>query len=736
MARAAQKIKAETSENIPPLLPADDKNSRLTLALQEYLKENEIESIWEAYRYSKQAHEGQKRKSGEDYIMHPVSVACIAARFHLDSPSIQAALLHDVVEDTAISLDDIKTKFGSKVAKLVEGLSKLDKIQFDDATEAQAENFRKMLLAMSQDVRVILIKLSDRLHNMQTLDHLKPEKQLRIAQETADIYSPIANRLGLNNLYQELEDLCFRYIHPVRYKTIHKAIMASRGNRKEVIEKILDDIKTKLKTFDIDADVFGREKNPASIHRKMINKQTGFSQIYDIYAFRIIVKKHNECYLALGALHALYKPIPGKFKDYIAIPKANGYQSLHTTLFGPFGMPIEIQIRTDSMHKLAEAGVAAHWLYKTKDAHVTELQQQTNQWLNRLLDIQKEGASSLDFLEHLKVDLFPDEVYVFSPKGKIFVLPKGSSTIDFAYAVHSDVGNSAVAAKINQELVPLRTEINTGDHIEIVTAPLAKPNPTWLNFVITGKARAQIRAYLRSAESDDLIILGYSMLNSALKAFHIDPDSIKKKHWDKLTHDYHLENKNQILIDIALGKRVNIMVAHQLTVIMDGIKKTPNQSKMLDVITIKGSEGMAIQLASCCHPIPGDPILGFINKDKGLIIHTHDCPAIRKFNLDPDRWLDVEWEPNSDRLFKVNLDVLVWNEKGMLAKIASVISESNSNIDNVSLAEPDGSKFVTINFVVQVKDRIHLAELIRNLRKIDKISRVNRVKAIKSLGSL
>ena len=735
MAKTAQSRKAEQEVNQgPQLLPADIPNSKLTLLLKNYLKNEEIETIWRAYQYSHLAHSGQKRRSGEDYIMHPVSVACIAANLHLDAPSIQAALLHDVVEDTTVSFADIKKEFGPQVAKLVEGLSKLDRIQFDDATEAQAENFRKMLLAMSQDVRVILVKLADRLHNMETLEHLKPEKQLRIAQETLDIYSPIANRLGLNNIYQQLEDLCFKYIHPLRYKTLHKAIMASRGNRKEVVGKILMEIEEKLKSEKINAEVFGREKNPASIHRKMLDKHTGFSQIYDIYAFRIIVKDAKDCYLTLGALHALFKPIPGKIKDYIAIPKANGYQSLHTTLFGPFGMPIEIQIRTDNMHKLAEAGVAANWLYKTKDAHVTELQQQTNQWLKRLLEIQTDGADSLEFLEHLKVDLFPDEVYVFSPKGKIFVLPKGSSTIDFAYAVHSDVGNSAVAAKINQELVPLRTEVKTGDHVEIIAAPLAKPNPAWLNFVITGKARAQIRSYLRTAASDDLIILGYSMLNNALKAFHIDPDSIKKKHWDKLAQDYHLKNKNQILTDIALGKRVNIMVAHQLTTIMDGIKKTQNQTKLLDVITIKGSEGMAIQLASCCHPIPGDPILGFINKDRGLIIHTHDCPAIRKFNLDPDRWLDVEWEANADSLFKVNLDVLVWNEKGMLAKIAAVIAESNSNIDNVSLQESDGSKFANINFIVQVKDRIHIADLIRNLRKIDKISRVNRVKALKPIG--
>ena len=714
------------------LLPVDQGNSRLTQLIKTYLPKKEVDKVWEAYRFSEKAHSGQKRRSGEAYISHPVSVACIAARFHLDSQSIQAALLHDVVEDTEVTESDIELKFGKQVSVLVTGLSKLDKVEFQDANEAQAENFRKMLLAMTQDVRVMLIKLSDRLHNMQTIQSLEESKKTRIAQETIDIYAPIANRLGLNNLYQELEDLCFEVLHPVRYKTIQKAIKASRGNRKEVIEKISNEISNKLNSVKTKSEITGREKNPASIHRKMLEDQTGFNQINDIYAFRIIVNDINDCYLTLGTLHSLYNPIPGKFKDYIAIPKANGYQSLHSTLLGPFGVPVEIQIRTKNMHQLAEAGVAAHWLYKTKDAHVTDLQQKTNQWLKRMLEIQNDSSNSLEFLEHLKVDLFPDEVYVFSPDGKIFALPKNSSTIDFAYAVHSDVGNKAVSAKINQILVPLRTRLSTGDHVEIITSTLAKPNPTWLNFVITGKARSQIRNYLRSAESKDLIFLGEKMLNNALNAFHIHPTAIKKKHWNKLILDYHVESKDEILMDIALGKKVNVMVAHQLTNLMDGVASNKKQTKMLDVITIKGSDDMAIQLANCCHPIPGDPILGYINKEKGLVIHTHDCQIVNELSLDHDRWVDVEWEPDSEKLFNVRLSVLVVNERGMLGKIASVIADAESNIDNVSLQDMDGSPFATLNFVVQVRHRLHLAELIRNLRKITKVNKITRVKNYKN----
>ena len=709
------------------IIPADHPESKLSQAIT-YLKKSEIQDVYRAYNYAFECHIDQKRRSGEPYITHPVSVACIAANLHLDGPSIIAALLHDVVEDTPATLKEVESKFGKQVAKLVDGLSKLDKLNFNDVVEAQAENFRKMLLAMSSDIRVMIIKLCDRTHNMQTLGHLNEQKRKRIAQETVDIYAPIANRLGLNRIYQELENLCFKHIHPLRHQTISKAIASARGNRKEVVEKILMEVEAKLKKEKIKAEILGREKQPASIHKKMAEKNLGFSEISDIYAFRIIVEDIKDCYHALGVLHSLYKPIPGRFKDYIAMPKANGYQSLHTTLFGPFGMPLEIQIRTLLMNNLAEAGVAAHWMYKTKENQVTRLQQDTNQWLKRLLEIQSDSADSLEFLEHLKVDLFPDEVYVFSPKGKIFVLPKGSTAVDYAYAVHTDVGNSCFVCKINNELVPLRTEVKTGDHIEIITGPMAKPNPSWLNFVITGKARSQIRAFMKKAESSDLVILGYSILNKALKAFHMEPDSIKKKHWDKLLHDYHLKNKDEILIDIALGKRVNIMVAHQLSSIVSGQSSVGRQEKFLDVISIKGSEGMAIDLADCCHPIPGDPILGYIDKDRGLIIHTHECNEIKKIKVDPEKWVDVEWEPNPDRLFKVKLDILVSNERGVLAKIASVIAEMESNIDKLTTEESDGGGFTSINFLIEVKSRIHLADIIRNLRKIEQVSRITRFK--------
>ena len=709
------------------IIPADHPESKLSQAIT-YLKKTEIQDVYKAYDYAFECHIDQKRRSGEPYITHPVSVACIAANLHLDAPSIIAALLHDVVEDTPATLKEVESQFGKQVAKLVDGLSKLDKLNFNDVVEAQAENFRKMLLAMSSDIRVMIIKLCDRMHNMQTLGHLNEQKRKRIAQETVDIYAPIANRLGLNRIYQELENLCFKHIHPLRHQTITKAIASARGNRKEVVEKILTEVEAKLKKEKIKAEILGREKQPASIHKKMSEKNLGFSEISDIYAFRIIVDDIKDCYHALGVLHALYKPIPGRFKDYIAIPKANGYQSLHTTLFGPFGMPLEIQIRTLLMNNLAEAGIAAHWMYKTKENQVSRLQQDTNQWLKRLLEIQSDSADSLEFLEHLKVDLFPDEVYVFSPKGKIFVLPKGSTAVDYAYAVHTDVGNSCFVCKINNELVPLRTEVKTGDHIEIITGPMAKPNPSWLNFVITGKARSQIRAFMKKAESSDLVILGYSILNKALKAFHIEPDSIKKKHWEKLLHDYHLKNKDEILIDIALGRRVNIMVAHQLSSIVSGQGSIGRQEKFLDVISIKGSEGMAIDLADCCHPIPGDPILGYIDKDKGLIIHTHECNEIKKIKVDPEKWVDVEWEPNPDRLFKVKLDILVSNERGVLAKIASVIAEMESNIDKLTTEESDGGGFTSINFLIEVKSRIHLADIIRNIRKIEQVSRITRFK--------
>jgi GTP diphosphokinase / guanosine-3',5'-bis(diphosphate) 3'-diphosphatase len=742
MSKATAKRSSETVKPAPPpLLPADSEDSQLTLRLKEYLKPEDISQVWEAYLFSAAAHEGQVRRSGEPYITHPVSVACILAELHLDTPTLLAALLHDVVEDTGITKQEISDKFGKQVGELVDGLSKLDKIEFQSATQAQAENFRKMLLAMSQDVRVILVKLADRLHNMQTLDVMGSEKRKRIARETLEIYAPIANRLGLNNIYRELEDLSFKYLHPMRYRVISKAVKAARGNRKEVVGKIQDAIKLKLQEAKISADVTGREKNLYSIYKKMTGKTTAFSQIYDIYGFRVIVKDLSTCYLALGILHGLYKPIPGKFKDYIAIPKANGYQSLHSTLFGPFGTPIEVQIRSQEMHNIAEAGVAAHWMYKTTDAQLTALQQQTHQWLQRLLDIQSESTDSLEFLEHFKVDLFPDEVYVFTPRGKIMALPKGATAVDFAYAVHTDIGNCCVAVKINQELAPLRTELHSGDHVEIITSAMAKPNPAWLNYVVSGKARAHIRHFLKSMQSTESAHLGQRMLNQALRALHVEPAEIDETRWQKLLRDYGAKNKEEVLTDIGLGKRLNVMVAHQLMAkteeqrAEEGLLESPMErqarqlNKVLDTITIRGSEGMAVQFAQCCRPIPGDPILGFINKDKGLVIHTHDCPAIRKFRLDPEKWLDVEWEPDSKRLFKVNLRLTVANERGMLAKIAAGIADAGSNIDHVSMEEPDGSAYTSMNFTVQVENRVHLADLMRRLRMIPDMVRINRVKA-------
>jgi len=724
------KRKSDTLLDVPDLLPADTEHSPLTVLLKQYLTQDEIEQVWAAYRYADNAHQGQTRKTGEPYITHPVSVACILAKLHLDIPTLLAALLHDVVEDTGVVSAEIGEVFGKQVADLVDGLTKLDKVELQTATQAQAENFRKMLLAMSQDVRVILVKLADRLHNMQTLDAMKPEKQKRIARETLDIYAPIANRLGLNPIYQELEDLSFKYLYPTRYHVINKAVKAARGNRKEVITKILNAIEDQLKEAKLEADVIGREKHIYSIYKKMTGKTVKLSQVNDIYGFRIIVKDTASCYLALGALHALYKPIPGRFKDYIALPKVNGYQSLHTTLFGPFGTPIEVQIRSEEMHNIADAGVAAHWLYKTTDAHLTKLQQQTHQWLQRLVEIQTESEDSYEFLEHFKVDLFPDEVYVFTPKGKILALPRGSSAVDFAYAVHSDVGNSCVAVKINNELAPLRTEMRNGDNVEIITAPLAKPNPAWLNYVVTGKARSHIRHYLKTIKVEESAHLGERMLNIALRALHVEPSEVTDKHWQKVMRDYGVQTKAAILTDIGLGKRVGLMVAHQLLSNNSEGAETEKEktSKPLDTITIRGTEGMAVQFAQCCRPIPGDPILGFINKDKGLVIHTHDCPAIRKFKLDPDKWLDVDWDADNKKLFKVNLRIAVANQRGMLAKIATTIANAESNIDNVSVEESDGSQYTNVNFTVQVHNRVHLAELIRNLRKIPDVVRINRVK--------
>ena len=690
-----------------------------------YLKADDVSQLQSAFRFSEQAHQGQFRMSGDPYISHPVAVAHILSQWHLDGQALTAALLHDVMEDTAVTKREISEKFGKMVAELVDGVSKLDRIQFESHEQQQAESFRKMLLAMARDVRVILIKLADRLHNMRTLEVMHPMKRARIARETLDIYGPIANRLGLNNLYQELQELSFRHLYPNRYSVLSKALHRARGNRREVVDKILDSIRQKLADNGIEATVTGREKNIYSIYKKMIEKTLSFAEVFDIYGFRVIVRDLPACYLALGTLHQLYKPIHGKFKDYIAIPKANGYQSLHTTLFGPFGTPLEVQIRTQEMHKIAEAGVASHWLYKESGASLSDLQTKTHQWLQSLLEMQSEIGNSAEFLEHLKVDLFPDEVYVFTPRGKIMSLPHGATCVDFAYAVHTDIGNRCVAAKVNHELVPLRTELGNGDRIEIITAAQAKPNPTWLNFVVTGKARSHIRHFLKTMQSQESAQLGERLLYQALVALHSAPDQVTEAHWERLLKESAAKSRQEVLADIGLGKQLAIVVARKLLSIGDAKDAGTNLPGSL---VIRGSEGMALQFAKCCRPIPGDPIIGFLKKGHGLVIHTHDCPVARKTRGDPEKWLDVEWAPDTKKLFPVNIKLVVSNQRGVLAKVAAAIAETGSNIDNVSLEPGDSTAYSDIHFTLQVSNRLHLAQIMRILRRIPEVIRITRLK--------
>ncbi|HSE00662.1 MAG TPA: bifunctional (p)ppGpp synthetase/guanosine-3',5'-bis(diphosphate) 3'-pyrophosphohydrolase [Burkholderiales bacterium] len=690
-----------------------------------YLKPEDITQLQSAYHFSEQAHEGQFRKSGEPYISHPLAVANILAQWHLDPQALTAALLHDVMEDTAVTKTEISRTFGRPVAELVDGVSKLDKIEFESHAEAQAENFRKMLLAMARDVRVILIKLADRLHNMRTLEAVSSEQKRRIARETLEIYAPIANRLGLNRIYQELEDLSLKHLYPDRFRVLAKAVKAAGGNRREVVGKVLDAMRKKLKSAGVEALSQGREKHLYSIYRKMREKHLTFAQVLDVYGFRIIVNDVPACYVALGALHSLYKPIPGKFKDYIAIPKANGYQSLHTMLFGPFGTPIEVQIRTREMHKIAEAGVASHWLYKDSDTSLSELQKKTHQWLQSLLEMQSQSGDSVEFLEHLKVDLFPDEVYVFTPKGRILSLPRGATAVDFAYAVHTDIGNRCVAAKINQELMPLRSELKNGDRVEIITAAHAKPNPMWLNFVATGKARSRIRHFLKTMHFHESAKLGERLLNQALTALGVSPAEITEAQWDKFARDSGAKSRQEVLADIGLGKRLSAVVARRL---LSRGEPGPNETPARGSVIIHGSEGMAVQFAQCCRPIPGDPIIGIISKGQGMVIHTHDCSVITKARHDPDRVLDVAWDPETRKPFEVSIKLVAANQRGVLAKVAAEIAEAGSNIQNVAVDPEDGSSYTNMFFTLQVSNRLHLARIMRALRRIPEVVRISRIK--------
>ncbi len=710
--------------------------TQLTNRLSEYLTASELKKIKEAYRFSDEMHLGQVRKSGEPYISHPIAVAEICAEWKLDAQAIMAALLHDVMEDQDVKKDELIERFGAPVASLVDGLSKLDKIEFQSQVEQQAENFRKMLLAMARDVRVILVKLADRLHNMRTLGAMSAEKRRRIARETMEVYVPIAHRLGLNNIYRELQELAFAHLHPIRHRTLAKAVRAARGNRREVVSKIMDSVVQSLRAAGIEAGVFGREKTLYGIYRKMRNKHLSFSQVLDVYGFRVVVDSFANCYVALGVLHRLFKPMPGKFKDYIAIPKLNGYQSLHTTLIGPYGTPVEFQIRTDEMHKVAEAGVAAHWLYKNEGSELTDLQQRTHAWLQSLLDIQHQTGDSAEFLEHVKVDLFPDSVYVFTPKSTIIALPRGATALDFAYMIHTDIGDRAVSARINHEPMSLKTELRNGDIVAIDVSDDARPTPNWLSFVRTGRARSAIRHHLRSINREEAIDLGEMLLEQALNSLEL-PTSVPQPVLDRLVADTGSKGPADIYADIGTGRRLASLVARHI----QGLTEVPAEPQAsvatasaeirVKPMTISGDEpASSVQLSTCCSPIPGDTLTGNLRRDQTLVVHASDCDFAKRLrSKEPGRWIDVSWANDHASRSNCRIRVLVTDEKGLLARLAAEINESDSNIVHVGMDEGRREGPMTeLRFTVQVEDRIHLARLMRNVRRVHGVERILRDK--------
>ncbi len=717
-----------------PLAPGVASVTQLTQKIAEYLTPSEIKKIKEAYRFADQMHLGQIRKSGEPYISHPIAVAEICADWKLDSQAIMAALLHDVMEDQDVKKDELIERFGAAVATLVDGLSKLEKIEFQSQVEAQAENFRKMLLAMARDVRVILIKLADRLHNMRTLTVMAPNKKRRIARETMDVYVPIAHRLGLNNIYRELQDLSYSYLYPMRYRTLSKAVKAARGNRRAVVGKILEAVKKVLAEAGIQAEIFGREKTLYGIYRKMKEKKLSFSQVLDVYGFRVVVKDFSTCYIAIGILHGLYRPMSAKFKDYIAIPKLNGYQSLHTTLIGPYGTPIEFQVRTQEMHRVAESGVAAHWMYKSATSSLTDLQQSTHAWLQSLLDIQKQTGDSAEFLEHIKIDLFPDSVYVFTPKSRIIALPRGATVIDFAYSIHTHIGDHAVGVKINHELASLRNELHNGDIVEIETDPLSRPSPIWISFVRTGKARSAIRHYLRTVDPQESIALGKDLLEQALHNLKIGPN-IAENVVEKLLHESGLKTMDEIYTEIGIGRRMAALVARHIFGLQESKPKQAHRfnaeheilTGKLEPVVIYDNNGISVQLANCCLPIPGDAISGQIKRDQGLIVHTEDCSAAKRLQIkEPERWLEVKWGNELSRQFDCRIKLLINNEPGVLARVAGEVGETDANISLVSMEEDKGDGLNQLHFTIQVEGRVHLARVIRNIRRVDGVARVER----------
>ncbi|WP_410493866.1 bifunctional GTP diphosphokinase/guanosine-3',5'-bis pyrophosphate 3'-pyrophosphohydrolase [Endozoicomonas sp. 8E] len=695
--------------------------------LKSYLNPEQVNLVRRAYYYAEQAHDGQTRRSGEPYITHPLEVAAILADMHMDHHSLMAAMLHDVIEDTGIEKSAIHEQFGEVVADLVDGVSKLTHMQFENKTLAQAENFQKMALAMARDIRVILVKLSDRLHNMRTLGVLRPDKRRRIARETLDIYVPIANRLGMHNLRIELEDLGFQAMYPMRSRMIRQAVKEARGNRKDLVGQVQRAIAARLEEVGLMGRVVGREKHLYSIYRKMRNQSKSFAEIMDMFAFRIIVESADSCYRALGMVHNLYKPIPGRFKDYIAIPKANGYQSLHTSLFGMHGVPIEIQIRTQEMEDMANNGIAAHWLYKSGDEALSGSHARTRQWLKGVLELQKNAGDSLEFIENVKIDLFPDEVYVFTPKGHILELPKGATPVDFAYTVHTDVGNTCVACRIDRRLASLSQPLQSGQTVEVVTAPGARPNVAWLNFVVTGKARSNIRHFLKNQRRNESIALGRRLLNKALVSFesHLDDmdDQVLKGQIEALKFD----TVDDLLEDIGLGNRMAYVVARML-IEPGSVEAEKNQIDTSDSekpLSIRGTEGMVISFAKCCYPIPGDPVVGHVSSGRGIVIHTESCKNIADIRHSPEKVLEVDWDKDVSGEFTVELLVELEHHRGMIASLATSVTAVEGNIEKISMEERDAS-FCMVQLVIKVRDRLHLARIIKRLRVIKGVHSINR----------
>jgi guanosine-3',5'-bis(diphosphate) 3'-pyrophosphohydrolase len=702
-----------------------------------YLQSDQVFKVQRAYYFSAKAHEGQKRVSGEPYINHPLEVARILGEMHMDHQTIMAAILHDVIEDTPTAGAQLKRKFGKGVTEIVNGVSKLDKIKFESTAEAQANNFRKMLMAMSNDIRVILVKLADRLHNMRTLEALKPETRRRIARETLDIYAPIALRLGLNSIRLELEELGFTAMYPMRYRILDEQIYKARGHRKEIITKIRTALKRRMRQEKLPGQILGREKHLYGIYLKMREQHLSFSDIFDVYAFRLIVDTVDNCYRTLGAVHNLYKPVPGKFKDYIAIPKTNGYQSLHTVLFGPYGVPIEIQIRSKDMNNVAEVGIAAHWLYKAEgkskknirvDNDRSNVHRRAREWLRNIVEMNKTAGNPEEFFENVKIDLFPDEVYVFTPKGKIMEMPSGSTAVDFAYAIHSDIGNRCVGARINRKLVPLGTQLTSGKTVDIITAKSGRPNPAWLNFVATVKARTQIRHFLKNLQNDEAIALGKRLLNRELEPFGITYQDISETDMILLLSENHLEDVDSLFQEIGLGNKMAPLFARQVVAIE---KLTLLENKYIisdktNPLSIKGTEGLVISFPKCCYPIPGDPIHGFVTSGRGIVIHRQTCKNIAEYRNHQEKWIQVEWEADTEREFQVMIRLNSSNQRGVLANVAATIADAGANIEKVEMMERD-DRYAYQKFTIDVKDRIHLANVIRKIRSIKSVSQITRV---------